>query len=341
LRGDAGGDANRRGAGGVNGGPEAGPNASEQRGAIGCAFLGFDDFDSVAVDIGLDLPPHGRARAATAEADAGNGHIHFAEKSERVAEAEGDTFENGANDMRASVRSGEANERAARVGIEMRGALAHEIRRPQEAVGTGRNFGGFGGELVVGFANAAGICSEGIAEPAQGEASGLRDAHNVPASRDGVAKRVDAAMRIERGAIGGGKNDAGSADGGADGSSRDDAHAGSSGGLIACASDNGSADAETCFRGALAGNFPADSGRLVKGWQQAFVEFGGLQHFPRPATMGDIEKQSAGSVGHIGGAFAGEAKANVVLGKHDGANTFPVRRFVLANPKQFCKREIG
>ena len=57
--------------------------------------------------------------------------------------------------------------------------------------------------------------------------------------------------------------------------------------------------------------------------------------------MGDIEKQSAGSVSHIGGALAGEAEANVVFRKHEGANTFPILRLVLADPKQFCEREIG
>ena len=57
--------------------------------------------------------------------------------------------------------------------------------------------------------------------------------------------------------------------------------------------------------------------------------------------MGHIEKQGAGSVGHVSGAFAGEAKADVVLRKHDGANKFPVCGFVLADPKQFGEREIG
>ncbi len=56
--------------------------------------------------------------------------------------------------------------------------------------------------------------------------------------------------------------------------------------------------------------------------------------------MGDIEQQRAGSVGHIGGAFAGEAEADVVLRKHNGANPFPILALVLADPKQFCKREI-
>src|SRR5258708_31792065 len=56
--------------------------------------------------------------------------------------------------------------------------------------------------------------------------------------------------------------------------------------------------------------------------------------------MGDVEKQSAGSVGHVGGAFASEAKTDVILRKHYGADAFPVFGFVLADPKQFCEREI-
>src|SRR5437879_5654785 len=106
LRTDARGDANRRGAGGFHGGPEAGPNAGKKRCTVGRAFFGFDDFDGVPVNIGLDLPPQRSARSATAEADAGNGHVHFAEKSKRVAEAEGNTFDNGATDMGARGVSG-------------------------------------------------------------------------------------------------------------------------------------------------------------------------------------------------------------------------------------------
>src|SRR5438445_13607779 len=56
--------------------------------------------------------------------------------------------------------------------------------------------------------------------------------------------------------------------------------------------------------------------------------------------MSHIEKQRAGSVGHVGGAFTGEAEANIVFRKHDGANTFPVRGFAFADPKEFCQREI-
>src|SRR6267378_3313234 len=205
----------------------------------------------MAVDVGLDLAPEQRPCAATAEADARDGDVHLAEKRERVAQTEGDAFEDSANDVSASVRSGEADQRSANAGIEMRRALAHQIGRPQEAVGTGRNLSGFGSELIVGFAGTTGACSEGVAKPAQGEPGGLRYAHDMPASWNGVAEGVDAAEGIERRAVGGGKNDAGGADGGADGSGGDDAHAGGSGGLIARTGYNRSTNAQTCFRGSL------------------------------------------------------------------------------------------
>lgn len=56
--------------------------------------------------------------------------------------------------------------------------------------------------------------------------------------------------------------------------------------------------------------------------------------------MGDVEKQSAGSVGHVRGALAGKAEANIVLGKQDVADAFPVFGFVFADPQEFREREI-
>ena len=162
----------------------------------------------------------------------------------------------------------------------------------------------------------------------------------MPASGDGVAEGVDATAEIERGAIGGGKNDTRGANGGADRSSGDDAHAGGAGGLVTRTRHYRSTTAQSCFRSPFAGNLSADARRFVEGGQQALIDFGGLQDLQRPAAMGHVEKQRAGSVGHIGGAFAGEAKADVVLGKHYGADALPVFGFVLTDPKKFCECEI-
>src|SRR5438445_13392237 len=93
----------------------------------------------------------------------------------------------------------------------MRSALAHEIGRPQEAVGTCGNFGGFRCALVVSFLSAAGICCKGIVKPEKRETGRLRDTHNVPASGDGVEQSVDTADRLKRGASSGVSNAAGSA----------------------------------------------------------------------------------------------------------------------------------
>src|SRR5437763_3949317 len=123
---DARGDANGGVAGGVDGRPQAGANASKDCRAVGGAFFGFDDLHRVAIDVGLDLAPQGGARAAAAEADAGDGHVHFTEEGEGVAETEGHAFENGANGVGASVGGGQANERATSVGIQLWGALAHQ-----------------------------------------------------------------------------------------------------------------------------------------------------------------------------------------------------------------------
>ena len=78
----------------------------------------------------------------------------------------------------------------------------------------------------------------------------------------------------------------------------------------------------------------------MEGREQAFIDFGGLQHLLRPTAMGHIEQQRSRSVSHVSGTFAREAEADVVLRKHDRTNTFPIFRFVLANPEQFCEREI-
>ena len=123
--------------------------------------------DVTAVDVGLDLTPERGACATAAEADVGDGDIHFLEEGERVAEAEGHAFEDGANNMGASVRGGETDEGTASAGIEMRCALSHQIRSPQEAIGTGGNFGGFGGEAIVGFARTTGVHCKIVAEPSQ------------------------------------------------------------------------------------------------------------------------------------------------------------------------------
>src|SRR6266704_1637255 len=126
LRDDAGGDTHGGGAGRINGRPDTSADRGKEGNAVGGAFFGFDNFNWVAVNIGLDLPPQRRARATAAEADVFYGHVHFLEDREGVAQAEGNAFQDGANDMRACVRGGEADEGGASVRVKMRSAFAHQ-----------------------------------------------------------------------------------------------------------------------------------------------------------------------------------------------------------------------
>src|SRR2546421_12473825 len=91
--------ANHSVARGVNGRPKLCSNTRENGGTISRAFLGFDDFNFVTVDVGLNLLPQGRARAAAAQTDILHRYVHFVEDRETVFQAKRYALENGAYDM--------------------------------------------------------------------------------------------------------------------------------------------------------------------------------------------------------------------------------------------------
>src|SRR5207245_10371879 len=186
-----------------------------------------------------------------------------------IAKTEGDAFEYGANDVAARVRSSDADQRAARAAVEMGRALAHEIGRPEKSVGAGMECGGLGGEVGIGRRSAGRTGSERVAKPAQREAGSLRYAHDVPAAGNRVAKGVNAATGIERGAIGGCEDDAGGANGGANRASRDNYHADRASRLSPRASDDWSAGSETAGVRTFRGNFRPHVRRCTGLWHEA------------------------------------------------------------------------
>src|SRR5579864_6711432 len=113
LRIDTRGHAHCGGASRIHGRPDASADACQKRSTVSSAFLGFHDLHGMPVDIGLNLTPKRRPRAASPKTDVLDGNVHFLEQSERVTQAEGYAFQNGANDMPARVRGSEANERGA------------------------------------------------------------------------------------------------------------------------------------------------------------------------------------------------------------------------------------
>src|SRR5581483_5868149 len=254
LGGDGGGGADGGVAGCGDGGPGVDAGAGEQGCAEGSAFFGFEDFDGVVVDVGLDLAPERAARAATAEANFFYGNTELAEEGEGVLQGEGDAFEDGADVVGKGGRGVDAREGGAGVGVEVRGALAEEVGCPEEAVGAGRDVGGESGELVVGGERAVGVAGrEGVAEVAEREAGAVGDAHDVPDAGRGVAEGVEAAFGVECGSGGGGEDNAGGADGRGDGAGREDAHADRACALVACASGDGRVGIEAGGGGAFGG----------------------------------------------------------------------------------------
>jgi hypothetical protein len=130
----------------------------------------------------------------------------------------------------AGVRSGDADKGGAGVGVEVGGAFAEEIGRPEEAVATGGDFRGECCKVIVGVQG-----HEGVAEVAEAEARAVGDSHDVPDAGCGVTEGVDAAPGVERRCGGGGENDTGGPNGGGDRAWGEDAHADGSGALVACA----------------------------------------------------------------------------------------------------------
>ena len=222
----------------------------------------------------------------------------------------------------------------------MRRALAHEVRRPEGAFGACRHGSGFGGEAFIGVAAVIWTSAKAIAEPAEREACGLRDTHDVPASGDGMAEGVQAAFGIERRAVCCGKNDTGSPDSRADDSSARDAHADRTGSLIAGTSDDWSSSAKTCGVCTRVGELAANFLRFVKFWKKFYVDACFAENFARPSAMRDVEQQSSRSVRNVDGRFAGEAQADVVFGQHDFADALPVFGLILSDPQEFGEGEV-
>src|SRR5450755_1286590 len=161
----------------------------------------------MSINVGLNLPPQSRPCSAASESNPLDGHVQLMEDGEAVAQAERHTLENGADDMGASMGSRKPDQRGARIRVAMRSAFAHQVRRPEDSVRTGRSGCSFLTQELVRIPH---VCyripdritvpnTEAIAEPAQREAGRLRHTHHMPSSGDGMAEGMNSPLRIKRG----------------------------------------------------------------------------------------------------------------------------------------------
>ena len=271
--------------------PGARSDPGQNRRAKRGAFFGLDDVDVVAVDVGLNLPPERRARAAAAQPNTGDRHAELGEDAKRILQAEGDALENRADDVTARVARGKPDERRTGLGVEVWRAFAHQVRRPERAFRARRHARRFFCQPLIRIASIVLAGAEAIAEPAERLAGRQSHTHHVPAARDGVAEGVEAPLRVERGPVGCGEDDTRGADGGADESRLDDTHPHRAGGLIAAACDHWRALAQAGCGGPVGADAPGDGRGFVRLRQKREVEVERGGDLRGPASVRDVEEE--------------------------------------------------
>ena len=217
------------------------------------------------------------------------------------------------------------DQRGARVGIEVRRALAHQVRRPERALGAGRH-----------AAPLPSVNRSYGSRPSSGPAPNCRGTSAAtgrpPASRPSCASVPGTAwqnvwrrpLRIERRPVGGGEDDAGRAD---------------------CRADQPRLRRCPCRRrrppdrrrprrpacparrpvaaapAALTRPVTSGDSKAVGSSDRSMSSAAG--DLARPAPVRDVEEQRARRVGDVGGAIAGQPEADVVLGQQHRADARP------------------
>jgi hypothetical protein len=126
------------------------------------------------------------------------------------------------------VAQRQPDERAARVWVQVRRALAAQVRQEQQPLGAGRDRVGLGDQRVE-------VRAGQVAPPAQRAARRQRDGHQVERVRHGVAEGVDAARRVGRERVAVREEHAAGADRGGHRAFAHDADADRRGGVVAAA----------------------------------------------------------------------------------------------------------
>src|SRR5207302_857221 len=128
-------------AGFVDGLPSSCASSRQNRGSVCRSLFRHHDLHSSSVDVCLNLPPETGSSSATAQANPLHGQLHLAKDCETVLQTESHAFQNGTNDVSASMRRRESDKGRARVRIAIWSAFTHQVRRPENAIGPGLSCG--------------------------------------------------------------------------------------------------------------------------------------------------------------------------------------------------------
>ncbi len=312
-------------------------DGGKQARAVGRSLGRGHGRDLRAQHIGQDLAPQRAGNSAARcpdlrrRRDPGRDH-----QIEAVAEAECNALENGARHVPPVVVHRQPDEGAAGEWIGVRASLAGEVRQKQQPVAAGRDRGGGGNEIAE-----RDVRRQRIAEPPQAAGRRQHHRHHVPATRDRVAERVDAAVRVEGRRFCGREHDARRPEGQRDDSLGGRPDADSVRRLVAASSDDGGSHTEARGLRRSIGHGAGDLGPLECGRQPGVIDLEGGKEIVRPVARGEIEKDRARPIGLVHRESAREPESNVVLGQQDVGDLPPRLRLVVADPDDLRGGEPG
>ncbi len=315
--------------------PASGAKLSISGGALHTCATDSRVRASRAKRVGQQLGPRRAARAAADERDAVDRGAAVEQRLLAIEERERHALEHRLRQVAAAVVVRQPEERAGRVRVVVRRALARQVGQEQRHAGAGRQRLRLGDELrlAVGMGRAA--------QPAQRAAGREHHRHLVPGGREGVAERMHRPRRVRRERRVGDEVDARGAERQEGRARLDHADAGRTRRVVAGAAghDHAGRQAELlCDRGqhAAAGLAAFHQPRHLRA-----AEVRGGEHGVGPVAALHVEPERAGRIGHVRGGLAGQQQAQVVLGQQHPGDLPEDRRLVRLDPQQLRRREAG
>ncbi len=312
---------------------QAGPRPGQQHGPQGRLLARQQRLHGHAKDIGDDLPPQAASGPAAGQDDALRAAAQLCQHLVRVVGGKGHALLHGSYKVALAVAQGEPKEGAARVGVHVRRALAHQVREKEQALRPWRRVGGGQVHHVVGVRVMP--AEHAVAQPAQGHAGAERRSHLVPAGAaiarlQSAAKGVDAPATVDLHLTHRLHKLAARAD--AEQQPVGGQRAGPQG--TACSvggpGDDGDSGEQSQVGGGKGLEHTGDGGGRLHGRQQAAVNAENSQQFVRPVAAALIQQQRPGAIRGVGGEGAGQPPAHIVLGQQQHSDLCPhLRRFLL------------
>ncbi len=288
-------------------------------------------------DVGQQLRPILTARAAAHQRTSGDVGAARLHRAQRVQQAKAHAFHHRIPEHRRGTVVAQVHEAAAQQGVVMRRAFAGQVRQEQRSGQRHRLADGQLGldlvqqRLFIRHARQA-------RDPAQTTGAGQHRAHGVPALRQRMAEAMHRSGRVARRMVGDGdKRRAGAQrDETVTRVDRADAHGRNR--VIATAAGNHHLGRQTQLAG---GQNSTRRTALHQPGHLLRCQAGGPQHGAKPLTIGHVQPQRPGRIGHLADALPTQAQAQVILGRQHAIDGLEHLGLMLLQPEQFWRGQPG